>query len=97
MTVALGPRAPTERTGSVDRSLHSAVLPGLGGVTHALLESLERLAVVEVGRMDGVPSAAQLLGKVDTPRREAQRVMKQDHLGHVIESVADPRDLGVEA
>jgi hypothetical protein len=44
--------------------------------------------------MDDVPSAAQLLGKVDNPRREAQRVMKQDHFGHVIESIADPRDLG---
>jgi hypothetical protein len=37
--------------------------------THTILKSLERPAVVEVGRMDGVPGAAQLVGEVDNARR----------------------------
>ena len=41
-------------------------------MVHTLLESLERPAVVDVGRMDDVPGRAQLVGEVDNAPREAQ-------------------------
>jgi hypothetical protein len=37
-----------------------------------------------------VPTLAELIGEADDTRRETQRVMKQDHLGHVIGSLQIP-------
>lgn len=47
--------------------------------------------------MNRVPGAAQVVCEVDNARREPQRVVEQDYFGHVIESIADGRELGLEA
>jgi hypothetical protein len=44
------------------------------GVGSALLEVAERVAVIEVGRMDGVAGCPQIVGKLQEPRRLPLRV-----------------------
>ncbi|MEJ7720704.1 MAG: hypothetical protein WKF58_09770 [Ilumatobacteraceae bacterium] len=56
----------------------------LTGVRHALVEGLERAAVVEVGRVHRVPRSTQFVGKGEEPRRLSLRMVEQQHFGHLV-------------
>jgi hypothetical protein len=74
-------------------AVDDALEAGLARVRDALVDVVERVAVVEVGRVDGVAGLAQLVGEGQEPRRLPLRVMEEQH-GRHIDTLGQARSMG---
>ena len=86
-------RHPAEREPGIDKlrrqalgrgaaTLQDRVEADLSGVVNALVDRVEGLAVVEIRRVNDVPSSPELVGERDNPGSQALRVVEEQHLGH---------------
>ena len=71
-----------ELLGGEPPTLHDRVETDLLRVADALVEVVERLAVVQVRRVDGVPDGSQVLGEAENALRDALRMVEEQDLGH---------------
>jgi len=72
-------RKPLDRA---DPPLHHLAEADLPHVRHPVLQGRERAALVQVGRVHGVPGRAQVVGERDDAGREPLCVVEQHDLGH---------------
>ena len=67
--------------GAESASLEDVSESDLLRVADALVQVIERIAVVEVGRVNNVPGSAELIGEREESRRLALSVMEEEDLG----------------
>jgi hypothetical protein len=68
--------------GRTEAALEHLAEADLLGVGHSLLEKGEGAAVVQIGRVHGVPCAAQLVGERDHPGGQPLRVVEEHYFSH---------------